>query len=178
MKKPVLVAVAALLIGGGAFAGSPYLAASNLKAAAVSGDADQIEANVDFPAVRDSLKSEMSAAMMQKLNSDPEMKDNPFAGLGMMMMPAIVDKAVDAYVTPDGIAAVIRGSKPNDAKGSDGSTNPKIEYDYEWVNADRFRVNLTNTQTQQAGLALIFERRGVVSWKLIKIDLDDSFFEG
>ena len=48
MKKPVLVAVAALLIGGGAFAGSPYLAASNLKAAAVSGDADQIEANVDF----------------------------------------------------------------------------------------------------------------------------------
>ena len=50
MKKLVLVVVAALLIGGGAYAGSPYLAASNLKAAAVSGDADQIEANVDFPA--------------------------------------------------------------------------------------------------------------------------------
>jgi hypothetical protein len=178
MKKLVLVAVAALIIGVGAYAGSPYLAASNLKAAAVKGDADQIEANVDFPAVRDSLKSQMSAAMMQKLNSDPEMKDNPFAGLGMMMMPAIVDRAVDAYVTPDGLAAVIRGSKPNDAKGSDGSTTPNIEYDYEWVSSDRFRVNLTNIQKQQSGLALVFERRGVVSWKLIKVDLDDSFFEG
>lgn len=178
MKKLVLVAVAALLIAGSAYAGSPYLAASNLKAAAVSGDAAQIEANVDFPAVRDSLKSQMSAAMMQKLNSDPKMKDNPFAGLGMMMVPAIVDKVVDAYVTPDGLSALIQGAKPTDAKGSAGSTNPNIEYDYEWVSSDRFRVNLTNIQTQQSGLALVFERRGVVSWKLIKVDLGDSFFEG
>lgn len=178
MKKLFLTAAAAVLLGGGAYAGSPYLAASNLKAAAVSGDADQIEANVDFPSVRDSLKSQMSAAMMQKLNSDPEMKNNPFAGLGMMMVPAIVDKVVDAYVTPDGLSALIKGSKPNDAKGSAGSTNPNIEYDYEWVNSDRFRVNLTNIQTQQSGLALVFERRGVLTWKLIKVDLDDSFFEG
>jgi len=95
-----------------------------------------------------------------------------------MMVPVMVDRAVDAYVTPDGLSALIQGSKPTDAKSSAGSTNPNIEYDYEWVSTDRFRVNLTNIQIQQSGLALVFERRGVVTWKLIKVDLDDSFFEG
>lgn len=76
MKKLIGLAVAALLVGGGAYAGSPYLAASNLKDAAISGDADQLESQVDFPAVRESLKSQISAALTQKMNSDPGMKDN------------------------------------------------------------------------------------------------------
>lgn len=176
MKKLVAGAVGAFLIAGGAYAGSPYLAASNLKDAAISGDADQLEAKVDFPAVRESLKSQFSAALMQKMNSDPDMKDNPFAGLGMMMIPAIVDKAVDAYVTPDGLSAMVRGSKPDEAKSQPAAENPNIEYAYEWVNADRFRVKMTNTKTKEAGPTLVFERNGFVSWKLVKVDIE-SFLD-
>lgn len=177
MKKLIITAVGALLVAGSAYAGSPYLAASNLKAAAIDGDADKLEASVDFPAVRHSLKSQISAAMVQKMNSDPDMKGNPFAGLGMMMIPAIVDKAIDAYVTPEGLAALVKGSKPNASKGTSASENPEIEYDYEWVNSDRFKVKTANIKTQEAGPILVFERRGLVTWKLVKVDLADNFFQ-
>lgn len=172
MKKLLGVAAVALLIAGGAYAGSPYLAASNLKDAAISGDADQLEAKVDFPAVRESLKSQFSTAMMQKMNSDPDMKGNPFAGLGMMMIPAIVDKAVDVYVTPDGLSAMVRGSKPNNAKAAPTKENPDIDYTYEWVNPDRFRVKMMNTKTKEAGPILVFDQEGFVSWKLVKVDIE------
>src|SRR5262249_39440932 len=118
MKKRVSLAVAAVLVLAGVYFGSPYLAARSLKQAAVSGDADRLDAAVDFPAVRESLKSQMSAALMKKMAADPEMKGNPLAGLGMMLMPAIIDKAVDAYVTSDGLAALVRGAKPSEAKGA------------------------------------------------------------
>lgn len=172
MKKFLGIAGAAFLVGGAAYAGSPYLAASNLKDAAISGDADQLEAKVDFPAVRESLKSQISAALTQKMNSDPDMKDNPFAGLGMMMIPAIVDKAVDVYVTPDGLSAMVQGNKPSDAKAEPAKENPDIEYTYEWVNADRFRVKMTNTKTNEPGPTLVFDRQGFASWKLVKVDVE------
>ncbi len=172
MKKLLVIAVAGLLVGGGAYAGSPYLAASNLKEAAISGDADQLEGQVDFPAVRESLKSQLSAALTEKMNSDPSMKDNPFAGLGMMMIPAIVDKAVDVYVTPDGLSAMVRGSKPNENKTATAQDNPDIEYTYEWVNTDRFRVKMTNTKTNEPGPTLVFDRQGFASWKLVKVDVE------
>ena len=172
MKKMLGIAGAVLLIGGGTYVGSPYLAASNLKNAAVSGEADQLEAKVDFPAVRDSLKSQISAAMVRKMNSDPDMKGNPFAGLGMMMIPAIVDKAVDAYVTPDGLSAIVRGNKPNEGKATLARENPDIEYTYEWVNTDRFRVKMANTKTKEPGPTLVFSRQGFASWKLVKVDVE------
>lgn len=177
MKKLVGLAAGVLLIGGGAYLGSPYLAARNLKATAISGDPDNLDGEVDFPAVRESLKSQISSAMTKKMASDPAMKDNPFAGLGMLMLPAIIDKAVDAYVTPDGIAAMVRGSKPNDSKSTDRAENPDIQYSYDWVNMDRFRVKIANTKTHEDGPAMVFERRGVMTWKLVKIDITDSFLK-
>lgn len=175
MKKVAILGAAALMIGGGAYFGSPYIAARDLKTSAISGDTDKLDAAVDFPSVRDSLKSQISSEMTKKMASDPSMKDNPFAGLGMLMVPAIVDKAVDAYVTPDGIAAMVRGEQPGASKSADHTDNPDIHYAYDWVNMDRFRVKMTNAKTHENGPALVFERRGIVTWKLVKIDLADSF---
>ena len=90
----------------------------------------------------------------------------------MMMIPVIVDKAVDAYVTPDGLSAMVRGSKPNEAKAEPATENPDIDYTYEWVNADRFRVKMTNTKTKEPGPTLVFDRQGFASWKLVKVDIE------
>lgn len=166
---------AALLIGGGAYVGSPYLAASNLKDAAISGDVDQLEANVDFPAVRENLKSQLSVALTQQMESDPDFQGNPFAGLASMMIPAFVDKAVDTYVTPDGLSALVQGSEPSKEGTAATKGTEEIEYTYEWVNVDRFKVNMTNTQTNERGPTLVFDRRGFASWKLVKVDVGDSF---
>jgi len=175
MKKWIALIVAAVLIVGGTYFGSPYWAVRSLKQAAISGDADKLDDAVNFPAVRESMKSQLSAALIQKMNSDPEMRGNPFAGLGMMMIPAIVDRMVDTFVTADGIAALVRGSKPNQAGAK--SENPDIEYEYHWDNLDRFRVTLVNSRTHESGPSLLFDRTGFADWKLVKLRLPDSFFD-
>lgn len=175
MKRLFVVIAALAILFAGAYFGSAYLAARHFKQAALSADADQLDAAVDFPAVRDSLKSQMSALMMRKLQTDPEMKGNPFAGLGMMLAPVIVDKAVDAYVTADGISAMVKGQKPGESAPKDIS--PDVKADYDWLSVDRFRVKLTNRKTSAEGPSLLFERRGLFSWKLIKFEIPASVLD-
>lgn len=175
MKRWGFAIVVAAILFAGAYFGSAYLAARRFKQAALSTDADQLDATVDFPAVRDSMKSQLSAIMMSKLQNDPEMKNNPFAGLGMMLGPVIIDKAVDAYITPDGISALVKGQKPNDGGSKDIS--PDIKADYEWLGIDRFRVKLTNTKTDTERPSLLFDRRGLFTWKLVKFGLPANLLD-
>jgi hypothetical protein len=177
MKKWVGIAIAALLMFGAVYFGSPYVAARQLKQAAISGDADKLDAAVDFPAVRESLKPQLSAALMRKLHDDRDIRDNPLAGIGALLVPTVVDRMVDAFVTPDGLAALVRGNRPSEMKDQPPAENPSIRYDYEWISVDRFRVRLTNTQTQQKGAAFLFERRGLANWKLVKLELPETLFK-
>lgn len=175
MKKWVAVAVALLLIAGGFYFGSPYLAVRSLQAAAAGGDKDALEQKVDFPAVRESLKSQMSAALMAKIQTDPAMKDNPFAALGAALLPTMINGMVDALVTPDAIAAAVRGQKPGEKAKLEA--NPDLASETEWVGLDRFRVKSRNTKTDEEGPSLLFERRGFASWKLIKMELPPTLFD-
>lgn len=175
MKKWIAIGVALLLIVGGVYFGSPYYAAHSLRNAAREADTDKLEAGVDFPAVRENLKSQLSAAMTAKMQNDPEMRSNPFAGLGMALMPAIVDRMVDSLVTADGIAAVVRGQRPADRAKMDA--NPDIESSTEYVGLDRFRVRLRNTRLNEDGPSLLFERRGFATWKLIKLEMPPNLLE-
>ena len=173
MKKWIIAAlVIVLLILGGIYVGSPYYAIRSLRSAAVEANTDKLEASVDFPSVRDSLKSQLSVAMAKKIEADPEIRDNPFAGLGKLMMPAIVNGIVDTFVTPDGIAAMIRGQKPTEKAKLE--TNPDIQSSTEYVGLDRFRVRLRNVRLNEDGPSLLFERRGFASWKLIKLELPEK----
>lgn len=117
MKKWVAVAAALLLIVGCIYFGSPYYAILSLRNAAIEADTDKLAARVDFPSGRDSLKPQLSATLMAKMQNDPEMRNNHFARMGAMMLPAIIDRMVDSFVTPDAIAALMRGQHPaNKAK--------------------------------------------------------------
>ena len=171
----IALAIAAVFLFG--YFASPYLAASQLKAAVLAADADQLEKRVDFPAVRESLKSQLSAALLAKLQNDPEMKANPFAGLGVMMMPAIVDKAVDAYVTPEGLRAMAKGGKPGNPNATlDAEPNPDLVYTSEYVSLNRFRIKMKKKSTDELGPSFLFERRGLMSWILIKVELPEELF--
>lgn len=173
MKKVILAAVLATIVFTGAYFGSAYWSAHNLRESAIEGDVDGLEARVDFPAVRESLKSQLNLALASKLKNDPEMKDNPFAGLGMMLAPIIVDRAIETYVTADGLAAMARGEKPGAelGPGNRGTTRPDLEYDQDWIGMDRFRTTLRKKGSDEMGPSFIFERRGLFSWKLVKIEL-------
>ena len=91
-----------LLIIGGivllAYGASPYVSFSRFMRALQARDAAAINSRVDFPAVRASLKKQLVARFARETSVHKR-----WSNFG----PTLIDAIVDAYVTPDGIAALL-----------------------------------------------------------------------
>jgi hypothetical protein len=111
----VIVVIAAL---GFAYA-SPYIALNNLKRAADARDAQTVNQYVDFPALRESLKQQVAGLLTRRL--DAHGNGNPLAAIGAMIGVALIGPLVDAYATPDGVAALLNGMPP---RGDPGERPP------------------------------------------------------
>ncbi|WP_286951322.1 MULTISPECIES: DUF2939 domain-containing protein [Brevundimonas] len=169
------VAAAAVLVV--AYAASPLLAARSLIQAAKAGDEKGLERQVDFPAFRASLKDELNARMMAEMRNDPRMADSGLSGLGMLLAPAIVGGAVDAFVTPQAISMMVQeGRAPKPALSVE--TEPKAKSDHDRVrqswgyrDLDTFAVTLTRDDQPDEAVSLLMKRRNLFGWKLAAIDL-------
>ena len=166
--------VGALLVV--AYFASPYLAVRELRSAAISADVDRLNSVVDFPSVRESLKAQMNSALTEKLANDSTMKDNPFAGLATIMIPAMVEKAVDGFVTPEAFSRLVeQGKLKNDGPDRETSWN---EYRYAYRDLDHFAVDLRTKNSEPSTVpTFIFERRGAFSWKVVRVELPPSIFK-
>jgi len=111
----VIVVIAAL---GFSYA-SPYMALNKLKRAADARDAQTVNEYVDFPALRESLKQQVTGLLTRRL--DVQGNGNPFAAIGAMIGVALIGPLVDAYATPDGVAALLNGMPP---RGNPGERPP------------------------------------------------------
>lgn len=111
----VIVVIAAL---GFAYA-TPYIALNNLKRAADARDAQTVNQYVDFPALRESLKQQVAGLLTRRL--DAHSNGNPLAAIGAMIGVALIGPLVDAYATPDGVAALLNGMPP---RGDPGERPP------------------------------------------------------
>ena len=167
-------AVAAFLLAYGA---SPYLAVRGFVAAAKQGDAEKLRGSVDFPAVRADLKPQLTAAVNTRMERDPQMRGNPLAGLGAMLMPSILDRMIDSVVTPEGIAALVRAGKVGHAE-TESKGPSRVDYDARYVTLDHFDVALRRQGATSDPVTLVFQRRGLFAWKLVRIALPQSSLTG
>ena len=120
--KPLLIvvlAVAVLAAIGYAYA-SPYAALGRLKSAIDARDAQSVSEYVDFPSLRISLKQQVTDELMRRI--DAVKKDNPFAVIGALIGSALIGPLVDAYATPEGVAALMSGIPP---RGNPGERPPE-----------------------------------------------------
>jgi hypothetical protein len=111
MKRQTQVACAIIVIitfGAASFA-SPFWAMRQLRAAAAAGDPAALEKYVDFPALRESVKTELQATVIAPMVANSKLKDSPIAGLGAMMATAMLGPVVDSMVSPAGIAKMVQG---------------------------------------------------------------------
>ncbi|VWB21723.1 membrane protein [Burkholderia lata] len=123
--KPLLIvvlAVAVIAAIGYAYA-SPYVTLGRLKSAIDARDAQAISEYVDFPSLRVSLKQQVTEELMRRI--DAVKKNNPFAVIGALIGSALIGPLVDAYATPEGVAALMSGLPP---RGNPGERPP------EWSN--------------------------------------------
>lgn len=174
MRKGWIIAIgAAFAVFALAYGASPYVAVRGFVAAAKQGDAEKLRGSVDFPAVRADLKPQLTAAVTTRMERDPAMRDNPLAGLGAMLMPSILDRMIDSVVTPEGIAALVRAGKVGHAE-PESAPSQRVDYDFRYITLNRFGVALRRHGAAGDPVNLIFERRGLFAWKLVRIRLPQS----
>lgn len=180
MKKSLIVGVAAgaVVLFGIAWAAAPVLAAQALIRAARTGDERKLERLVDFPALRESLKAELNAELMDRMRRDPRVADSGLGGLGMMLAPMILSGAVDAVVTPEVVARMVTTAeapdptrRPAPEPAGDEADGADIHQAWGYRSLNEFAVTLTDRDQPDDHLALILERRGLFDWKLAAVDL-------
>ncbi|MFM0739733.1 DUF2939 domain-containing protein [Paraburkholderia xenovorans] len=116
-----LIVIAVIAALGFAYA-TPYIALNNLKRAADARDAQTVNQYVDFPALRESLKQQVTGLLTRRL--DAQSNGNPLAAIGAMIGVALIGPLVDAYATPDGVAALLNGMPPRGNPGERPPTPP------------------------------------------------------
>ena len=162
-------AVGALLVAAATSFASPWWSLHRLRDAVARHDADAVSAQVDFPALRASVKDQLQASIGREV--DGADGGNPFAEIGRKFAMAVANPLVDAAVSPAGVAAMVEHGKIAIAQPAPASDAPGTEPPQEtprfalhYRGWDRFAV------TAQDGGSFIFRRDGLWSWKLAGVD--------
>jgi len=153
-------------------AAAPYITVHQMKSAAERHDGEALSEYIEFPSVRQSIKDQMNAMFAKEMEEDKNMKNNPFAAMGVAFTGVMVDKLVDAYVTPAGITQLMAGEKPQarSKQGGHGAGNaerkPLSDVSMSYESLDKFVVRVMGENGGEGKLVL--RRRGI-SWKLTDI---------
>lgn len=115
--KPVaitMIVVFIVAILGYSYA-TPYIALNRIKRAADARDAATLNQYVDYPALRASLKEQVGEILQKRI--DAQHSSNPLLLFGAVIGAALISPLVDAYATPDGVAALLNGMPPRGEPG-------------------------------------------------------------
>jgi hypothetical protein len=188
-----VLAVVVLAAALGYVYASPYLALDRMKRAADARDAQTVNEYVDFPLLRESLKQQVGELLTRRI--DLRHSGNPLALLGAMVGAALVGPLVDSYATPDGVAAILNGIPPSadpnakppqppvaPAAGNAAPVSPVPAAGLQeapkppqttagYRSFDTFVVNYQHG-AGDARYSAILRRYGLVSWKLVGVELD------
>ena len=174
MRQPLTVAaiIFAVLLVTYYFA-SPFLMLRTLSGAVKNDDREAIAANVDFPAVRDSLKQQLDSYVQSRAPK----KSNPFSNFLLQLAPAIGNQVIDAIVTPDGVATILRQRAPSQDTGD--SSRPALwRGSFSWISPDHLRATYANSRHPGQPIALDVERRGLFGWQVTGLILPIKEFVG
>jgi hypothetical protein len=176
MKKwLVALAVVLVLLLGYGIAG-PWLAIRGIHAAIENRDPDKLERYVDFPILRANVRAKVAKRLLASATSP----SGRVVGddLGRTMIGAISDKAVDAMVSPMGIALLLEGralahrvtGKEPGIAGKDDAADPLLHARTRFESPSRFAATVDSAEGRP--VVFVFERIWL-SWKLSDIRLPD-----
>jgi len=148
---------------------SPFLFLRSLSESARRGDGDVIAYDVDFPAVRDNLKSQLGEYLARKAVAGSSGKRNPLAKFSMQVLPAVGAQVFDAVVTPDGIAKIL---SRHVQQSGDSPMRPSLwRGEFAWLDLDHVRGLYANVRHPGEVFAITLERRGIFGWQVVGIRL-------
>ncbi|MFA7239599.1 MAG: DUF2939 domain-containing protein [Sulfuricellaceae bacterium] len=150
---------------------TPHLAVNGMKTGAEAKDAAKLSSYVNYPALKESLKAGFSA----KLTSGAAKESKLLGVLGAALADAVVNPTIDALITPESLAMIMRGDKPqpanNATKNTTQSKPSETETSMAYESFDRFVVTIKKKGATGEPFGLVFNREGLFSWKLSALRL-------
>jgi len=188
MVKAWIALVALLLLAIGAYvAAGPYMTIRAIRHAVQAQDTGELAEQVDFPALRASLKAQLIDEVVR--TAGPDVQSNAFGAVALTMATGVVNGVVDGMVNPTGLSAVMEGRRlwrntndsfsrpPLDAQGNPTpqavAQEPLHDAVMRYESASRF----TATIHDDHGKPIVFVlRRTGLRWRLadIRLPLGDA----
>lgn len=167
MRKLLILLLLGALVFGGWYVGSPLWAMHQLSQAAESADPAALDERVDYPALRQSLKDELRTQIKDSMG---DTAPDALEDFGVVVAMGLADPAVDALVTPERTATLIRTGRllePGDRESREAAE--PIEWEVERFGLDRFHATPSD-EAGRSGPTLVFSRDGF-GWRLDGIEL-------
>lgn len=175
MRKWIWLAAAALAALLAYVATGPYRTVHAIREAVKTEDPRALAKQVDFPALRTSLKAQLGDRLVRE--AGPELQSSAFGAIGLRLAGGLVDGIVDAMVTPVGLGALMEGRKtwnrfggiaPPSRSDTSGQPEPLHDAAYDYASPSRF----TATVQDDSGRPVVFViTRDGLRWKLSDIRL-------
>ena len=98
---------------------APYITVHQIRDAAKRQDGEALSEHIDFPSIRQSFKDQANAAFAKEVLQDKKLRGHSYAPIGMAIAGVMVERLIDAYVTPAGITILMSGDIPELENGKD-----------------------------------------------------------
>jgi hypothetical protein len=172
MRKNVILLFVGLLtlVAGIGFYFTPHIAVYNMQKAAENMDAEALSNYVDYPSLRESLKANFNAMMAGEIAKSKN--EGPFGAFGAALAAVLINPIIDALVTPESLAMLVKGKKPQigdtektrKTQSSSEEADTETSMSYEGLN--RFIVMVKQKRSSEDPVKFIYKRHGIISWKL------------
>jgi hypothetical protein len=170
MKKALAGAGALLVVLVALYVGSPWWATHQMRQAAEAGDGEKLATYVDYPALRADVKSQLTVGVSSQ------------KGLFAVLAGQIVGAAAEAMITPENVAALVSTGRaqPIDAGAKqfpdapDEDEPPRVLREKHYQSLNVFEVEMLDPETKQRLATLVFNRQGLVGWKLAAIRFGET----
>ncbi len=166
------IAMIAALFAAALFA-SPYWTVYAMRKAVREHDAARLSEHVDFPALRGDLKSKLTSRVMQEAGR--EGRGSAMTGLASVLLLGMVDRVVDAMVSPAGVQMLLeRGevdieSGLKNSGGDAGVTHAPREARQFGLSYDSWGQVRIRPE-DDGSTAFILRRHGLFDWKLSAVE--------
>ena len=171
-KKTIIIGAAAstaiAAIAGGGIYYSPYLTIDRMQNAATNRNADALSQQIDFTALRISIKENIQAQVIKQIAGAGTQAPKKTPDLIEKMVSPMVDK----IITPEGLEQLMLDKIP-EAKIDLGNLDrdiAKSDINMGYESLDRFVVHITDKVDRSKDVSLILKRDGI-AWKLAGIDI-------
>lgn len=169
MSRLKWVAAVALFIVAGFAAWyfySPSYTLVQMKAAARANDSDKFSSYIDFQALREDMKAELTARML----AEAQKNKSGLGSFGMAIGSAMIGPLVDGMVSPAGVRAAFIANERVEAEGLSNKAMEPLKLSDDPVIERRSFSEFAVTSKNHPRSAMIFKRHGL-GWQLSAIEL-------